>query len=100
MNDDELTQRTGLTAPERRTRALIATHASWATTIDRTARTAKARQAFQQKFEREVDPEGVLLPAERAKRAENARQAYYARLALQSAKARRLRREQRDGGAR
>jgi hypothetical protein len=42
-----------------------------------------------EKFERQVDPDNTLLPAERAKRAENARKAYYQRLALKSAKARR-----------
>lgn len=40
-------------------------------------------------FEDEVDPDGVLDPAERARRAEHARKAYFARLALKSAKARR-----------
>ena len=40
-------------------------------------------------FEREVDPDGVLDPAERARRAEYARKAYFAKLALASAKARR-----------
>lgn len=40
-------------------------------------------------FEREVDPDGVLDPTERARRAEYARKAYFARLALLSAKARR-----------
>ena len=39
-------------------------------------------------FEREVDPEGVLEPAERARRAEHAKRAYFLRLALKSAKAR------------
>ena len=80
-----------LTAGERRSRAALASHASWAKTEDRTARTAAARQSFEERFEREVDPDGVLAPAERAKRAGNARKAYYARLALQSAKARRRR---------
>ncbi len=61
---------------------------SWARTPDRAARTAPARQALRDKFEREVDPEGLLPPAERAVRAEYARRAYYARLAAASAKAR------------
>lgn len=42
-----------------------------------------------EKFEYQVDPQRKLLPAERAKRAENARKAYYQRLALKSAQARR-----------
>ncbi|MGH3968892.1 MAG: hypothetical protein ACRET2_07960 [Steroidobacteraceae bacterium] len=43
------------------------------------------------KFEQQVDPDGELSPAERAKRAANARKAYFARLALKSAQARRRR---------
>lgn len=43
------------------------------------------------KFEREVDPDGILTPAERTRRAESARKAYFARLALKSATARRRR---------
>jgi hypothetical protein len=74
-------------------RARIAAHESWARTENRTARTAPARAAMQAKFEKMVDPNGELLPAERARRAENARKAYYARLALKSAKARRRRSE-------
>lgn len=84
-----------LTPAERSLRGQLAVHASWANTPDRPARTRKAREAFNDRFEREVDPEGVLLPAERAKRAENARKAYFARLAFESAKARR----RRAGGA-
>ena len=69
--------------------ASVAAHTSWANTTDRAARTAKARAALQAKFEREVDPEGTMPPAERAKRAEHLRKAYYARLALKSVQARR-----------
>lgn len=43
------------------------------------------------KFEKEVDPDGSLPPAERAKRAEHARKAYFKRLALKSAQTRRRR---------
>ena len=45
------------------------------------------------KFEKFVDPDGVLPVAERAKRTENLRRAHLQRIALRSAKARR-RREQ------
>ncbi|OMC09147.1 hypothetical protein A5734_27840 [Mycolicibacterium fortuitum] len=72
-------------------RSQIAAHESWAHTEDRSARTANARKALLDKFEQEVDPDGVLTPAERAKRAEHARKAYFARLALKSAQARRRR---------
>jgi len=77
------------TPSERSLAARLAVHASWARTADPAARTAKARAAFTDRFEREVDPEGVLPPQERARRAEHARKAYYTRLALSSAKARR-----------
>jgi hypothetical protein len=51
--------------------------------------TLPARQAFLARFEREVDPAGVLSPEERARRAECARRAHFTRLAFLSAKARR-----------
>jgi hypothetical protein len=41
------------------------------------------------RFERQVDPDGELPPAERARRAGHARKAYFTRLALRSAQARR-----------
>lgn len=41
-----------------------------------------------ERFEREVDPDGVLDPVERAQRAAHARKAYFQRLALKSAQAR------------
>lgn len=78
-----------LTPTERKLRAQLAAHTSWANTTDRTARTAAGRQALAEKFEREVDPDGTLDPIERARRAESARKAHFARLALLSAQARR-----------
>jgi hypothetical protein len=51
--------------------------------------TAPARKAANERFEREVDPDGHLDPAERARRAELARRAHFTRMALQSAKVRR-----------
>ena len=53
--------------------------------------TANARAAFQDRFAREVDPEGILPEVERHRRAECARKAYYSALAAKSAKARRQR---------
>lgn len=79
------------TPSERALRAQIAAHESWALTDDRSARTANARRAMLDKFEHQVDPELKLSPAERAKRAEHARKAYFKRLALKSAQARRRR---------
>ena len=53
--------------------------------------TKAAREAFMARFEQEVDPDGTLVPKERARRAEAARKAYFAQLAHKSAKARRRR---------
>lgn len=78
-----------LTPSERTLRARLAAHDSWARTADRRARTAAGTAAFLGRFEREVDPDGVLDPADRARRAESARRAYFTRLALKSAQARR-----------
>lgn len=83
------------TPAEKSLRGQIAAHESWARTENRSARTANARKAAFDRFEREVDPNGELTPAERTKRAEHARKAYFARLALKSAQARR----RRGGGA-
>jgi hypothetical protein len=49
------------------------------------------RDAFLARFEREVDPEGKLPSAERARRAAYARRLYMGRLALRSAKVRKER---------
>lgn len=76
-------------ASERSLHASVAAHSSWAKTEDRSARTANGRAAFDQRFEDEVDPDRVLPPALRALRAASARRAYFARLALKSAQARR-----------
>jgi hypothetical protein len=77
-----------LTPSERSLRARLAVHASWAQTSDRSARTAPARRAALQRFESEVDPEGVLPPAERAQRAEQAMRSHMSRMALRSVQAR------------
>jgi hypothetical protein len=50
--------------------------------------TKNARTAFKESFAQQVDPDGVLPPAERARRAEAARRAYYSGIALKSAIAR------------
>jgi hypothetical protein len=69
----------------------LGAHTSWAITEDRTARTAPAREKFLDRFERQVDPDGVLDPQERGIRAEHARKAYFTRLSLKAAEARRAR---------
>lgn len=54
--------------------------------------TAPARAAFLRRFEVEVDPDGMLPADERHRRAGMARKAYFARLALKSARERAKRR--------
>lgn len=81
------------TPEERNLAAQIAAHESWAKTTDRAARTAPARAALQARFERQVDPDGVLPIEERARRAEHARRAYYLRLSLKAKESRRKARE-------
>jgi hypothetical protein len=63
--------------------------------------TRAAREAFARRFERQVDPDGVLPAPERARRAEAAKRAYFQRMALRSAKARRKKaaRQMRSPGA-
>ena len=51
--------------------------------------TSAARAAFLARFEREVDPDGVLPERERRQRARQALRTHMTRLALQSAEARR-----------
>jgi hypothetical protein len=60
--------------------------------------TAPARRAFLDRFEREADPDGTLDPAERARRASHLKRAYFGRLALKSAQARRRRAQRENGG--
>jgi hypothetical protein len=55
--------------------ARMAAHALHARVSDPSAHTAPARTVFLSRFEREVDPEGVLEPQERARRAEHAKKA-------------------------
>lgn len=74
-----------MTETERRLAAAIAAHESWAATEDRSARTAPARRALEQKF---LDAAGGD-----PKRAESLRRAHYKRLALKSAQSRRRARE-------
>jgi hypothetical protein len=80
-----------LTPAERSLRARLASYSSWSNTSDPTIRTAPARKAFADRFERQVDPDGVLPEAERFRRAEAAKKAFFTRLALKSAKERRKR---------
>ena len=73
-------------------RAQIAAHTKWAHTPDRTAATAPARDAFLARFEKQVDPDGLLDPEERRKRAENAKKAYFLAMSYKATAARAARR--------
>lgn len=76
---------------EKRLAASVAAHSSWANTEDRSARTAPARRALEQKFLEQAggDPQ----------RAESLRSAYFKRLALKSAQSRRRAREATEAAA-
>lgn len=76
---------TTLTPEQRSLRARIgafALHAQGGTS------TKAGTAAFLRRFEAEVDPDGVLAPEERTRRAFLARRAYFAKLALSSSRAR------------
>lgn len=70
---------------ERRLIGSIGGQISWANTIDRSARTAPARAALDQKFLDQAGGDPV--------RAAHLRKAYFARLALKSARSRRRAKE-------
>jgi len=95
-----------LTPEQRSLRARLAAHSLHAQVVDPAAHTLPARTAFDGRFERQVDPDGLLTPAERARRAEHARRAYFLGLAIKSAEVRRRRKQARgvsppgDGGGR
>jgi hypothetical protein len=74
-----------LTPSQRSQRARIAAHSMHA---QGKTSTGPARKVFLSRFEREVDPDGVLSPGERAKRAAHARKAHMTQLAYRSARAR------------
>jgi hypothetical protein len=77
-----------MTPTERTLRGRIGAYALHAQR-DAKETTAKARATFLQRFEAEVDPEGVLAPDERHRRAQAARKCYFAKLGLLAAKKKR-----------
>ena len=81
---------------DRSLRAQIAAHHKHAK-YDPRESTAPARRVFLDRFEREADLDGVLSPDERRRRASHLKKAYFLRLALKSAKARRRRSSTRGG---
>jgi hypothetical protein len=86
-----------LSPTERSLRARLAAYAMHAKHDSRDT-SAPGRAAFLARFEADVDPDGRLDPEERRRRAEHARSAYFARLALASVAARRAKRPNRTGG--
>jgi hypothetical protein len=72
---------TSLTPQQRTLRARLGAHALHAQR-DGAETTAAARAAFLSRFEREVDPDGLLAPEERARRAAHARKAHFTRMVL------------------
>jgi hypothetical protein len=76
--------------PDNSLLSTLANHEKWAAVEDRAAATAPARQAFRDRFFIEARERFGDLPAdELAFRAEHLRKAFYLRLALKSAQARR-----------
>lgn len=70
-----------LTPAQRSQRARIAALSRHSRT-DGTEATSAAREAFLARFERQVDPDGLLDPQERARRAELAKREHFQRLAF------------------
>jgi hypothetical protein len=87
--EDGYPTRVPCTPSERSQIGKLGAHTRWANEADRSAATQAARDGFMRRFEDQVDPERVLPVEERAVRAESARRAYFQRLALKSAQARR-----------
>lgn len=83
-----------MNAEERKLRATLGAHTSWANTADRTARTAPGSRAAEARFERQAremhpDADDAFV----AKVAENLRKAHFTRMGLASAAKRRKARE-------
>jgi hypothetical protein len=76
-----------LTPEQRSMRARLAAH-TLHSRVDGAQHTAPARAAFMDRFEKQVDPHSELDPAERARRAEHAKKAYFTGLSLKSARRR------------
>jgi hypothetical protein len=83
------------TCTERSVNASIAANARWAKEPSRSRATAAARANGPGSIDywlNKVDPDGRMAPDDRVKAAENARRAFYQRLAKQGRKARKSRR--------
>jgi translation initiation factor 2B subunit (eIF-2B alpha/beta/delta family) len=81
---------TDLTPEERSLRARLAVHTSWANTTDPASRTAKARAAANDRFEKQAREKHPGASDEVIARvAEHLRKAHYTAMAMKSAAARR-----------
>lgn len=78
---------------ERRLRAQVAANTRWSKPGARSRQSETIRSARLRRLEEQVDPDGLLDPAERACLARNALAAEMAGLSLKAARARRLARE-------
>ncbi len=79
---------TEMTPEQRSMRASLASHTRWAHEPDRAEAMRPALDGLLARFEREVDPDGVLEPHVRAQRAESAKKAYFKALQLKSSRSR------------
>lgn len=82
------------TPEERSLVSRIAAAERWGRTPDRTAATEPARAGLRARFEHEADPDGVLSPAERGRRADQLMRAHMLRMTLAAKQARRRAKEQ------
>lgn len=71
----------------RQLNARIAAHTLHSRVADPAAHTENARRGFRRKFELQVDPDGVLDPDERERRADHAMKAHMARLRIKALRA-------------
>jgi len=78
---------TKTTAAERTELARLAAYTLHSQVADPVARLEPARRGFRAKFEHEVDPDGVLDPDERERRADYAMKAHMARLRVKAIRA-------------
>ncbi|MGK3199592.1 hypothetical protein [Amycolatopsis sp. MEPSY49] len=77
-----------MTPEQRSMAARVASYTRWAMCDDRTNATAPARRGFDDRWTKQVDPDGTLPHEERVKRAEALRKAHFVRMALLSSQAR------------
>lgn len=89
----------GTRPTERTLSARAAAYTRWSQTADRTAATAPMRKGLMAKYEAQVDPEGLLAPKERTRRAEMAHKAFMADIARRSVASRRKKKEAKSGPA-